>query len=80
MFINSARGDTHSLSVAQGLKLAETLGMLPEFVWIYALFGTRFERTDELTGAVGAGIEPLARRIAQDVRDWLAQRDSCPSS
>ena len=73
-FISSARGDTHSLSVAQGLKLAETLGLLPESVWVYALFGVRFERTDELTGAVGAAIEVLAERVAQDVREWLAQR------
>jgi len=72
--ISSARADTHSLSVAQGLKLAETLGLLPESVWVYALFGTRFERTDELTGAVGAAIEVLGQRIGQDVKEWLGQR------
>ena len=72
--ISSARGDTHSLSVAHGLQLAGALGLLPEYVWVYALFGSCFERSSELTCAVSGGLEVLTERIAQDVNDWLAQR------
>ena len=63
---------THTLSVETGLRIADTLGALPDEVWIYALFGSVFERALETSPAVDDGVAPLVERIEQDVRDWLA--------
>ncbi len=66
------RADTHSLSVATGLELAETLGLLPKTVWVYAIFGKDFTRRLDLCPETAAGIEPLAERIKSDLGNWPA--------
>ena len=74
MLIARASGDTHSISVNTGLQLAETLGLLPDEVWVYAIFGTHFHRRMGMSPATEAGISPLVQRIERDVRRWLVAR------
>lgn len=71
-----SRGDTHSFSVDAGLELAETLGLLPDDVWIYAIFGTIFDRRLGMCPATEAGIAPLVQRIHRDVTRWLVAHPS----
>jgi len=66
-----SRGDTHSLSVDTGLRLAAALELLPKDTWIYAIFGTNFDRCLDLGPEIDAGIEPVTQRIERDVRQWL---------
>jgi len=68
--------NTHSLNVDTGLRLAAALGTLPKDTWIYAIFGSNFDRCLELSPEVEAGIEPLTRRIEHEVRQWLATHAS----
>lgn len=62
--------DTHSLSVDAGLTLASALGVLPPVVWIYVIFGERFECCLDMGKAIATGIDPLVERIEGDVRGW----------
>ena len=80
LLLPKARGSTHALSVDLGLELAETLGLLPKDVWIYAIFGRHFERRLGLSPATEAGIAPLVARIERDVRQWLVARPSATST
>jgi len=65
-------GGTHGLGVCSGLKLAEALGQLPkDDVWVYAVFGSSFERRLELSAPVAAVIEAVVDRIECDVQRWL---------
>ncbi len=80
LLLPKACGSTHALSVDMGLELAETLGLLPKDVWIYAIFGKRFERGLGLSPATEAGIAPLVARIERDVRQWLVARPSATST
>ncbi len=75
-----AQGGTHGLGVCSGLQLADALGQLPKDVWVYAVFGSSFERRLKLGVPVARGIETVIDRIERDVRCWLhARRDANPS-
>ncbi len=63
--------DTHSISVDAGLALASALDVLPPEVWIYVIFGERFECCLDMGAVVAAGVDPLVDRIECDVRDWI---------
>lgn len=75
LLAEGTKGCTHTLGVSAGLRLAGELGVLPGHVWIYVLFGTRFERHLELSAAVREGVEPVVERIELDVKRWLCARD-----
>ena len=61
---------THTLSVDAGLELAAALDILPEQVWLYVIFGLRFERDQATSAPVAAGLEALVEQIECDVIAW----------
>lgn len=63
--------DTHSLDVGASLLLAGSLGLLPDDVRLYVVFGAGFDRGWEASPPVSAAVPYMARRIEQDVREWL---------
>ncbi len=63
--------DTHTLSVDAALVLAETLGLLPPEVWIYAAMVEDVEQGESMSPAIQEMIEPLARQITDDIQEWL---------
>jgi len=65
---------THTLGVDAGLELAAGLGVLPEQVWLYVVFGGVFERGLELSKPMAGAIDPLVERIAGDVQAWRQRR------
>ncbi|MCO6435884.1 MAG: hydrogenase maturation protease [Phycisphaerae bacterium] len=60
-------GDSHSIGIAQGLELAQTLQALPKRIWIYVVFGEQFDRSLDMSTSVSRAITPLAERISRDV-------------
>jgi hydrogenase maturation protease len=65
------QGNTHGLSVDTGLELGNALGVLPQHVWIYVLFGEDFGRKMGAGEAIDSGVIRLADRVERDVRDFL---------
>jgi hydrogenase maturation protease len=57
---------THALSLADALRLAETLGQLPAQVVLFLLAGDRFEAGTRLSETLA---EPLARLVEQIHRE-----------
>ncbi|MBI4717978.1 MAG: hydrogenase maturation protease [Planctomycetes bacterium] len=70
----SSRQDTHTLGVATSLALAEHVGGLPDAVWVYVVFGSRFERGFSPGPEVERALPRLCGIIERDVRDWLGAR------
>ena len=68
----NTRCQTHGLGVDTGLELAASLGLLPDHVWIFVVFGRRFERCAVLSDEVATGIGPLTDRVERDILGWLA--------
>jgi hydrogenase maturation protease len=68
-----SRYNTHTLSVDAGLELAAALGVLPERVWVYAVFGRDFQRGFYLDPDVATCVDSLVARIETDIADWLAE-------
>jgi hydrogenase maturation protease len=66
------RTNTHTLSVDAALETAAALGLLPKTVWVYAVAGKDFGYGEELSPGLHARVPELVTRIADDVRDWLA--------
>jgi len=66
--------DTHQVSVAAGLELADRLHWLPREVWVYVLFGETFQRGVDISPALEDGIAELASRIEADIVEWRGQR------
>jgi len=64
-------GSTHTLGLADALRLADELGALPPCVRIYVIFGQDFTRGLEPSPPVRAAIDELAERIAHDARQIL---------
>ncbi len=71
-----ATHSTHLLSVGEGLRIAEQLGLLPQEVWIYVVGAVDFGYGPELSPCVGRALPRLERRIRADVRTWLARLES----
>jgi hydrogenase maturation protease len=57
------RGSTssHALGLAEAIELGRTLGRLPGRLIVYGIEGERFEAGTELTPAVAAAVEAVAR-------------------
>lgn len=74
------RESVHALGVMAGLELASALGRLPDEVWLYVMYGRRFDRRFQLSREVETGIVDLGNRIEGDVREWIGARcTSCRS-
>ncbi len=71
--------DTHSLSVDAALVLAESLGLLPSEVWIYAVAVEDVEPGEAMSAVVLDVVEPITRRIADDVQGWLGEGAEKPT-
>jgi len=67
-----AAADSHSLGLADMLELGRTLAVLPAHVWIYAVFGQRFNAGDGPTPEVQRAVPQLASIVARDIRGFLA--------
>jgi len=63
---------THSISVPEILKLGDALEVLPPTVWIYAVFGDRFELGQPVSPAARELAVRVAEAVAQDIRAFLA--------
>ncbi len=59
------RGSTHALGLADAIELARALGRLPERVSVFAIEGEGFEAGTEMTPAVRAAAERVARLVAR---------------
>lgn len=62
LLANTGIRGTHALSLADALRLAETLGQLPGDVILFLLAGDQFQPGTSLAGALH---QPLARLVAQ---------------
>jgi hydrogenase maturation protease len=61
------RYSTHSFSVAEAVELARTLDRLPAELVLYGIEGERFAPGAELSPAVSAVVDEVARRIVAEV-------------
>lgn len=61
------RYSTHSFSVAEAVELARTLDRLPAELVLYGIEGERFTPGAELSPAVSAVVDEVARRIVAEV-------------
>jgi hydrogenase maturation protease len=68
--------DTHTFDVGESLQLAGVLGLLPNDVRLYVVFGVGFDRGWEVSQPVSAVVPRIALRIEHDVQEWLRLR-SC---
>jgi hydrogenase maturation protease len=60
------RSSTHAFGVAEAVKLARILDLLPERIVIYGIEGAQFEAGTGLSAPVAEACEQLAKRIAQE--------------
>ena len=58
------RASTHGLGVAEAIELARVLGRLPEDLRVYAIEAESFEPGTDLSPAVAAAAECLARQLS----------------
>lgn len=71
--------NTHSIDVVSMLKLGETLGILPPHVRIYAIAGSDFEMSDDISPILAGHLAKLGSEIEKDLLNWL-EVESCTSS
>ncbi|MCP4593819.1 MAG: hydrogenase maturation protease [bacterium] len=69
---------THGLSIAEALELAAALGQLPSQVWVYAVFGERFDLGTEASPETTAVLPSIAQMIERHVAEYLDEA-SCTS-
>lgn len=62
---------SHALSIAEALELAKRIGELPPHVWIYALFGCRFDFGTEPSEQTTAMIQEVSDAVERDVTGFL---------
>ncbi len=67
---------THLLSIGDGLRVAEQLGVLPREVWIYVVGAAEFGHGTELSPAIERAAARLVGRIRADVRAWLKRPEA----
>lgn len=61
---NPFQRSTHGFGVAEAVKLARALGLMPSRLMIYGIEGRRFDLGSEPSAEVVASSEQLARRLA----------------
>ncbi|MEQ8965492.1 MAG: hydrogenase maturation protease [Azospirillaceae bacterium] len=62
-----AAASTHALGLVEAVELARALGALPPVCRLYAVEAAQFAPGAPLDPAVAAAVEPVARRLADDV-------------
>lgn len=65
-------GTTHHLSPAEALELADTLGLLPPRVVIWAIAGEAFDPQAGLSSAVAAAVPELVRGVVAELDGLLS--------
>lgn len=76
---DTVESTTHDLGVRAGLELADALGILPDQVWLYVIFGDQFQRSQDLGNTVMEVLPTLAGQIESDVQKWIESK-SCTNS
>jgi hydrogenase maturation protease len=61
------RTSTHHVGLAEAIELARALGRLPSHTVVYGIEGASFDVGDELTPAVSAVVEDVARAVREEV-------------
>ncbi|MCK4658318.1 MAG: hydrogenase maturation protease [Phycisphaerae bacterium] len=69
--LTSHHESSHGWSIAETLELADRLGELPPRVWIYAIFGARFEFGAQPSEATIAVVPEVTAAIQHDVTQFL---------
>jgi hydrogenase maturation protease len=69
--------DTHGLSVDLALSVSESLGLLPENVWIYAVVAEDVGHGDGLSPSVARAASELQEVLVGDVMGWLCRSEVC---
>ena len=64
-----ALGSTHAFGLAEAVELARTLGLLPQWMTIYAIEAACFHPGAALSPAVAAAVVPAAARIAAELAE-----------
>ena len=70
-------GTTHDLDLDAALRLAETVGVLPPNVVVYAIAAESFSPGDELSPPLAAAVPALAARVISDVGLAEQEAPSC---
>ncbi|NNE46493.1 MAG: hydrogenase maturation protease [Rhodothermales bacterium] len=60
---------THAFGLAEALEVARALGTLPPEVTVFAIEGQRFDAGDELSLPVVKGVQEVATRIIETLRE-----------
>ncbi|MCP4246022.1 MAG: hydrogenase maturation protease [bacterium] len=68
MLLSRAPAGTHALSIAEILGLADALGVLPQTVWVYAVFGEQFELASTPSATALGLVSEIVEAIGNDVR------------
>ena len=67
------RFSTHAFGVAQAVELARSLGDLPRRLIIYGVTGRNWAAGQELTPAVAAAVDEVARRAVVDLQQYATE-------
>ena len=54
---------THAFNIADVIRLAENLGQLPQYVWVYGIVGRSFAMGKELSPEVRLSADQLVQRL-----------------
>jgi hydrogenase maturation protease len=65
------RCSTHAFGVAEAVKLARVLGLMPARLVIYGIEGRRFDLGSAPSPEVVAAAQELAHRLSSDPNDYL---------
>jgi hydrogenase maturation protease len=71
---------SHAWGVAQATALGRVLGQLPSFLVVYGIEGRNFDLGQELSPEVARAIPEVARRISQEIEEYLGTRITAWSS
>ena len=69
--------ETHGLSVDLALSVSESLTLLPQDAWIYAIAVEDCGYGEDLSAPVKATVPKVCVAIEHDVRSWLRKLERC---
>lgn len=69
--------DTHGLSVDLALNLSESLALLPQETWIYAIAVQDCEYGEGLSAPVKTTVPKVCAAIQRDIKAWLNKLERC---
>jgi hydrogenase maturation protease len=70
------RSSSHTISIADVIELARTLGTLPARVVVFGVEGARFAAGEELSQEVAGAIESVADAVRREARELAAGQPS----